>query len=45
MLTVTNPEDSHIIKIHVTCEGPEDAVTTANEIMYVSVGEINLPAG
>lgn len=40
MVTVTNPEDSHIIEISVTCEVPEDAVTIANEVMQVSVEEI-----
>ena len=40
MVSVANPEDSHIIKINVTCEVPEDAVTIANEIMHVSVEEI-----
>ena len=40
MITVTNPEDTHIIEIAVTCEVPEDAVAIANEVMHVSVEEI-----
>ena len=40
MVSVTNPEDSHIIQINVTCEVPQDAVTIANEVMHVSVEEI-----
>ena len=40
MVTVTNPEETHIIQISVTCEIPDDAITIANEVMSVSAEEI-----
>ena len=40
MVEVSNPEDSHIIQIRVTCEVADDAVTIANEVLHVGVEEI-----
>lgn len=40
MVTVTNPEETHIIQISVTCEIPDDAIIIANEVMNVSADEI-----
>ena len=40
MVTVTNPEETHIIQISVTCEIPEDAITITNEVMNVSIDQI-----
>lgn len=40
MITVTNPEETHIIQISATCELPDDAITIANEVMDVSSDQI-----
>lgn len=40
MITVTNPEETHIIQISATCELPDDAITIANEVMEVSSDQI-----
>ena len=40
MVTVTNPEETHIIQISVTCEIPDDAITITNEVMNVSIDQI-----
>lgn len=40
MIVISNPEDSHIIEIQVTCEVADDAVTIANEVLHVGVEEI-----
>lgn len=39
MVTVTNPTDTHIIQVAVTCQDKNDAVTIANEVLNVSVDE------
>lgn len=40
MVTVSNPSDTHIIKIQVLSGDPDDSVTIANEVLYVSESEI-----